>query len=697
LKRDTIAVLIVVMALIADIALTPFPRHLALHVVIAVLFLLSLVIPVRLDLSRRYFYIIAFFLIVPFILWIYFFTDPSPTSRIYSLHYLAGIYFLALLLLMAFKKRKDDDLLLILSFIFIVMIAAGYRDYRMRSELYKLCVAFQTLLVIVFSMLHEHPLKKEERFRGSEYWKRLAVIVTIFLVLSYSIAKFFVWTETKVNAIFNLTLDSMAFSPAFSSKTDLDAVESLKGSSRVILRIFSTTQPSYLVGKVFQTYSNRSWESKRSSRIVYPAREAVAEKVSRHFPEGEGSVFSLTRGAEDPAEADKARVFQTYYITALNTETLFAPRGALFAMLTSENLRIDEPGVIYTTLKGTRGEYRLACRPGEVVKGDESPENLSIYLEPPPLSDKIRKLNSELVKKGDSPWTIAQSLTDYFHKNFTYGVGPSAVGGSDILEEFLLSTRQGHCEYFATAMTLLLRLNNIPARYINGFLVEEYNRMGGYYFVREKDAHAWVEAYIPDKGWITFDPTPPRQGRREDKSLIPVFIREFYDMVKLKLHNVVSRIMAGDIKGIFVFIILQIRDVVLWIVATPFRFTITVLLLISIVVLTMKRKTLFIKDKNCNNNRKPRLQLSPKVCELMKLASECEKVLARKKLKRHLSDSLLELSRQAGSLSLDAKSLALVQEFINEYCTLRFGRDEIKDEDILRMKEKLQVIKSTVR
>jgi hypothetical protein len=69
--------------------------------------------------------------------------------------------------------------------------------------------------------------------------------------------------------------------------------------------------------------------------------------------------------------------------------------------------------------------------------------------------------------------------------------------------------RAGHCEYFASAMTVMLRSLGIPARYATGFLPGEYNDVGGDYIIRQSDAHAWVEVYFADYGWITFDPTPP--------------------------------------------------------------------------------------------------------------------------------------------------------------------------------------------
>jgi hypothetical protein len=79
----------------------------------------------------------------------------------------------------------------------------------------------------------------------------------------------------------------------------------------------------------------------------------------------------------------------------------------------------------------------------------------------------------------------------------------------DPLANFLFVRRSGHCEYFASAMTIMLRSIGIPTRYVTGFLPGEFNDVGGDYIIRESDAHAWVEVYFPYYGWITFDPTPP--------------------------------------------------------------------------------------------------------------------------------------------------------------------------------------------
>ena len=87
---------------------------------------------------------------------------------------------------------------------------------------------------------------------------------------------------------------------------------------------------------------------------------------------------------------------------------------------------------------------------------------------------------------------------------------------------FLFQRRAGHCEYFAAAMTVMLRTQGIPARYINGFQMGS-SAMSREIVVRESDAHSWVEAYFPGFGWLTFDPTPPSGGKNAHRD----FFRSF--------------------------------------------------------------------------------------------------------------------------------------------------------------------------
>jgi hypothetical protein len=89
------------------------------------------------------------------------------------------------------------------------------------------------------------------------------------------------------------------------------------------------------------------------------------------------------------------------------------------------------------------------------------------------------------------------------------------ASGPDPLSDFLFNVKSGHCEYFSTAMAVMLRTRGIVARVVNGFLPGEYNDAAGAYTVRQSDAHSWVEVYFPEtQAWVTFDPTPAA-GRAE--------------------------------------------------------------------------------------------------------------------------------------------------------------------------------------
>jgi transglutaminase-like putative cysteine protease len=91
---------------------------------------------------------------------------------------------------------------------------------------------------------------------------------------------------------------------------------------------------------------------------------------------------------------------------------------------------------------------------------------------------------------------------------FTYSLDQPAAAAADPLLAFVLDVKEGHCEYFATAMAVLLRARGLPARVVNGFLGGEWNPVGGYWLIRQRDAHSWVEVWFPGVGWVTFDPTP---------------------------------------------------------------------------------------------------------------------------------------------------------------------------------------------
>jgi hypothetical protein len=130
-------------------------------------------------------------------------------------------------------------------------------------------------------------------------------------------------------------------------------------------------------------------------------------------------------------------------------------------------------------------------------------------LELPPLDERIPQLAREMTAGVTTQEDKARALQDRLRHDYGYTLELLPAAVADPLANFLFVRKKGHCEYFASAMAVMLRTLGIPSRVATGFLSGEYNPMTGWQVVRASDAHSWVEAWFPGRGWTTFDPTPP--------------------------------------------------------------------------------------------------------------------------------------------------------------------------------------------
>jgi transglutaminase-like putative cysteine protease len=140
--------------------------------------------------------------------------------------------------------------------------------------------------------------------------------------------------------------------------------------------------------------------------------------------------------------------------------------------------------------------------------GELLPKFALSYLQLPELDARIPRLAVQITASSSNNYDKAVALERYLQSHYGYTLQLPRAPVADPLANFLFERRQGHCEYFASSMAVMLRTLRIPSRVVNGFRSEEFNDLSGNYVVRAKNAHAWVEAYFPGYGWVTFDPTP---------------------------------------------------------------------------------------------------------------------------------------------------------------------------------------------
>lgn len=120
---------------------------------------------------------------------------------------------------------------------------------------------------------------------------------------------------------------------------------------------------------------------------------------------------------------------------------------------------------------------------------------------------------------GDDPMALAERAMTYIRsENFGYTLSPPPLVGAHRIDEFLFETRLGFCEHYAAAFVALMRSSGVPARVVTGYLGGDYNRIGGYWIVRNSDAHAWAEILVEGRGWIRADPTAAIAPERVDQS-----------------------------------------------------------------------------------------------------------------------------------------------------------------------------------
>lgn len=128
--------------------------------------------------------------------------------------------------------------------------------------------------------------------------------------------------------------------------------------------------------------------------------------------------------------------------------------------------------------------------------------------EPRRVSPKIRLLVRQWKEQSPEPEAVVRSALQYFRQHgFIYTLSPGVYSSADPVSEFLFERKQGFCEHYASAFTLLMRVAGIPARVVVGYLGGEFNPYGNFMVVRQKDAHAWSEVWIEGKGWVRIDPT----------------------------------------------------------------------------------------------------------------------------------------------------------------------------------------------
>ena len=522
----------------------------------------------------------------------------------------------------------------------------------------------------------------------------------------------------------------------FSDRVELGKVASIKKSARVVMRVqLDRKPPRYLRwrGIALEEYDGRAWslnreDAKRSqSKAQGPPPEA-ADKDGR---------FWYRYGLRSPG-SHPTLVEQRVVLEPLDTPTLFAAQTALSFYGPVSDLVLDK----YTqalSAKGLKGRTSYAV-PSDVSVPSEAdlradlpalaPEDIRRLNAHPPrrLDPRIAQLAHDITRNAPTPYDKARAIESYLKGElFRYTLDLKQTG-EDPLADFLFETREGHCEYFATAMVIMLRTLDIPARIVNGFQMGEYNELNDMYTVRESDAHSWVEAYFPrTESWIEFDPTPSAGINDYSQGGLLARLRKYADAMEVFWLDYIVTLDSDEQASIMVDLqhrLLSVKDrlLVYYISAKLWtrdmlrklilnrRWSMGELLMVAgaLAVLALSFVSLYIVIAYRKRRGLPPTGYGPWWHRLFVLPT-WRRRLARREYRQSavlFYEQMLAIARPAGLVKLPdqtpvefavASGLSPIRELTTLYNRVRFGGAQLNESETSRVSDLLRELKRSVR
>jgi transglutaminase-like putative cysteine protease len=360
---------------------------------------------------------------------------------------------------------------------------------------------------------------ESRRARKPRSLRRLPVAAACLFVLIFGLALpiFFIMPRAGAGVLAMPGGTASSGFTGFSDHVTLGDIGRLNASNQLVMRVrvegpVAAPRGLRWRGVALDQFDGRHWSQTSDENSAYQYYD--------------GQIFRL-----GTTEDLNRLTTQTFFVEPIDTPVIFAAPRAVALQGAFPYVRRDRDDglatrqhpserITYTVYSDTYEPPperlrtdRMTIRAGATVNLHR---NLETYLQlPTNLDTRVGSLAWTVVRQSGAhnAYDAARAIEAHLNQNaygghYTYSLEMRAAG-PDPLTDFLFNVRAGHCEYFATAMAVMLRTLRIPARVVNGFQAGEFNSAADAYVVRQADAHSWVEVYFPENdAWVTFDPTP---------------------------------------------------------------------------------------------------------------------------------------------------------------------------------------------
>ena len=461
----------------------------------------------------------------------------------------------------------------------------------------------------------------------------------------------------------------------FSGQAPLGSVQLLRSvvSEEIALRVVSDQPPGYLRGAVFERYTPHGWELQTDwlptsySRKPLPSGdrwELPGQTITT--PQPQFSLRPKLDGNLRPMSIWRASSVERFSFLPLATSRLDVQTEMLYldrhGVVTAENLPAGASLVAWVPENSEANPLEPIVQSTDLETGQpqDLPRLLTLNAKvrlrqlPDRMDPLVIELASRLFADCRTPLEKITAVRRYFAK-YQYDIKIQIPPQRDPLSYFLLEKPAAHCEFFASGTAVLLRIGGIPCRYVTGYAGAEYNRIGKYWVVRQRDAHAWVEAHVPGQGWVIVDATPSDFVPTTTES---IGLWQFWDDLNLRGQMIRTALAneswAGKVLAAKLFMMALLTTVPGWILLGGLLFLIV-------------RQIRFVR------RAVQVARLEPALIELRRLLEELDRRLRRMDLERSAHETLHQFAERLRAAAVQNPNLRQAAEWYQHYAAARYG------------------------
>ena len=415
------------------------------------------------------------------------------------------VFFVAVVKILT--ARTDRDYLFLKVIAFLELLAACIVSASFNFFVFLLL--FLVLGVATFASSEIRQSKKRgyspARITGAGVTGRLiGAVVSVSLAILVITAGLFFFLPRTARAAFQHLVSHRYHLAGFSNHVSLGEIGEIKQENVAVMHVkMDRPQDRALAlkwrGAALSEFNGRAWFNRPGPGQILQPDRAKLMKLDDESPHRAGRYISYAVYLSDLAQDALFFAGSPQYLR-IDSMVVRRPFGNYSA-------QFSEARTVSYQVYSRLDSQAPAADPSLVEP--LSADAREAYLQLPRLDPRIRDLTKNIVGAEASPAAQAILLQKYLRANYGYTLELPKVEPDDPLAFFLFHRRKGHCEYFASSMAVMLRVLAIPSRVITGFQSGVYNPISGSQLIRSSDAHSWVEAWLPDRGWTTFDPTPP--------------------------------------------------------------------------------------------------------------------------------------------------------------------------------------------